>query len=92
MSTDLDTGEGLEANINVPLERATDLRAGLTVELLDGAGTVIASNPITFVAPRADNETQSVLVKATLRSVPSRSLPLWFSKDHLERERPRALT
>jgi RND family efflux transporter MFP subunit len=69
--TTVDTGKGLEANINVPLERATDLRTGLTVELLDAAGKVIASNPITFVAPRADNETQSVLVKATLRSVPS---------------------
>jgi RND family efflux transporter MFP subunit len=69
--TTVDTGEGLEAYINVPLERATDLRTGLTVELLDSAGAVIASNPITFVAPRAEDTTQSVLVKAMLRSVPS---------------------
>ena len=68
--TTIDQAEGLEAYINVPLERAKDLRLGLTVELLDAAGEVTASNPVTFIAPRADDATQSVLVKATLRQVP----------------------
>ena len=43
MITTIDQPEGLEAYINVPLERATDLRPGLTVELLDADGKVIAS-------------------------------------------------
>ena len=47
MITTIDQPEGLEAYINVPLERAMDLRRGLTVELLDRNGEVIASNPIT---------------------------------------------
>ena len=68
--TTVDQAEGLEAYINVPLERAVDLRPGLTVLLLDEAGEPIASNPVTFVAPRADDATQSVLVKATLRQRP----------------------
>lgn len=68
--TTIDQAAGLEAYINVPLERASDIRQGLTVELLDGTGNVVASNPITFVAPRADEATQSVLVKATLRQPP----------------------
>jgi RND family efflux transporter MFP subunit len=68
--TTVDAAEGLEAYINVPLERARDLRPGLTVELLDPEGKVIASNPVTFIAPRADDATQSVLVKATLRARP----------------------
>jgi RND family efflux transporter MFP subunit len=68
--TTIDAGQGLEAYINVPLERAIDLRPGLPVELLDAGGKAIATNPITFIAPRTDNETQSVLVKATLRDVP----------------------
>lgn len=68
--TTIDQPEGLEAYINVPLERALDLRPGLTVELLDNSGGVIASNPVTFIAPRADDATQSVLVKATLRQMP----------------------
>jgi RND family efflux transporter MFP subunit len=69
--TTIDQPQGLEAYINVPLERASDLRQGLTVELLDGSGNVIASNPVTFIAPRADDATQSVLVKVTLRRMPA---------------------
>jgi RND family efflux transporter MFP subunit len=69
--TTVDAAEGLEAYINVPLERASDLRTGLTVELLDADGQVTASNPISFIAPRADDATQSVLVKATLRTKPA---------------------
>ena len=68
--TTIDAPEGLEAYINVPLERGMDLKTGLTVELLDNDGKVIAVNPITFIAPRADDTTQSVLVKATLRQMP----------------------
>ena len=68
--TTIDQAEGLEAYINVPLERAMDLRRGLTVELLDPDGKVIAASPITFIAPRADDATQSVLVKATLGQMP----------------------
>ena len=68
--TTIDQASGLEAYINVPLERAAEVREGLTVELLDNAGKVITSHPVTFVAPRADEATQSVLVKATLRQPP----------------------
>jgi RND family efflux transporter MFP subunit len=68
--TTIDQVEGLEAYVNVPLERAGSLRQGLTVELLDPAGMVIASNPITFIAARADDATQSVLVKTALRARP----------------------
>jgi RND family efflux transporter MFP subunit len=68
--TTIDAPEGLEAYVNVPLERATDLHLGLPVELLDSTGKVVATNPITFIAPRADDATQSILVKATLRTRP----------------------
>jgi RND family efflux transporter MFP subunit len=68
--TTIDAAEGLEAYISVPLERASALRPGLTVELLDMDGNVMSSNPITFIAPRADDATQSILVKATLRTRP----------------------
>ena len=71
MITTIDQPEGLEVYIYVPLERATDLRPGLVVELLDPDGEIIASNPISFIAPRADDATQSVLVKATLRQMPA---------------------
>jgi RND family efflux transporter MFP subunit len=70
MITTIDQSEGLEAYINVPLEQATNLRLGLDVQLLDSNGMVIATSPITFIAPRADDGTQSVLAKATLRQRP----------------------
>ncbi|MEQ1757358.1 MAG: efflux RND transporter periplasmic adaptor subunit [Vicinamibacterales bacterium] len=69
--TTIDQAQGLEAYINVPLERAAQLRQGLTVELVDPNGEVISSDPVTFIAPRADDATQSVLVKATLRRPPT---------------------
>lgn len=69
--TTIDQAEGFEAYINVPLERSAELKSGLTVELLASDGGLIASSPITFIAPRADDKTQSVLVKTTLKSAPS---------------------
>jgi len=68
--TTIDQSQGLEAYISVPLERADTLETGLQVDLLDSEGVVLASNPITFVAPRADNATQSVLAKVALGQMP----------------------
>ena len=68
--TTIDQPEGLEAYVNVPLERATDLRRGLMLELLGSNGEAVTSNPVTFLASRADEATQSVLVKATLQRMP----------------------
>jgi len=69
--TTIDQPQELEAHVNVPLERSMSLRTGLPLELLDTSGAITATNPITFVSPRADDATQSVLAKATLRQVPA---------------------
>jgi RND family efflux transporter MFP subunit len=68
--TTIDDREGLEAYLQVPLNRAPELRLGLPVQLLDSEGKVIATNPISFVAPRVDDATQTVLAKALLRTAP----------------------
>ena len=68
--TTIDDNSGLEAYIQVPLDRAPDLRVGLPVQLLDADGKVVASNSISFVAPRVDDATQTVLVKSALRQRP----------------------
>jgi RND family efflux transporter MFP subunit len=70
MITTIDSPEGLEAYIQAPLDRSPDLRVGLPVQLLDAEGKVAATNTITFVAPRVDDATQTVLVKSRLREVP----------------------
>lgn len=68
--TTIDDKGGLEAYIQIPLDRSPDLRLGLPVQLLDGEGKVLATNPITFVAPRVDDATQTVLVKSALQDIP----------------------
>jgi RND family efflux transporter MFP subunit len=68
--TTIDENEALEVYIQAPLDRSPDLRVGLPVHLLDAAGNIVATNPVTFVAPRVDDATQTVLVKSRLRSMP----------------------
>ncbi|HUG44048.1 MAG TPA: efflux RND transporter periplasmic adaptor subunit, partial [Acidobacteriota bacterium] len=68
--TTIDEAESMEAYIAVPIEQAPHLRIGLPVELIDSTGSVSARNQITFIAPRADDSTQSVLVKSRLVNVP----------------------
>lgn len=68
--TTIDDLSALEAYIQVPLDRSPMLRPGLPVELLDQKGEVVATNPITFIAPRVDDATQTVLVKSRLTSLP----------------------
>ena len=70
MITTIDDGQALEAYVQVPLDRSPQLRLGLPVQLLDGEGKVIATNPISFIAARVDDSTQTVLVKSLLSNVP----------------------
>jgi RND family efflux transporter MFP subunit len=66
MLTTVDRPGGLEAYVNVPVERAASLRPGLGLEILDGTGAVVAKSKITFVSPRVSDETQTVLAKAEI--------------------------
>jgi RND family efflux transporter MFP subunit len=68
--TTIDSGGSLEASVQVPLDRSPLLRVGLPLELLDAEGKVIATNPVTFVAPRVDDRTQTVQLKSELRNAP----------------------
>ncbi len=68
--TTIDQSGAMEASVQVPLDRALQLRTGLPLQLLDAEGKVVASNPVTFVAPRVDDRTQTVQVKSTLRDAP----------------------
>ena len=72
--TTIDQTDALEAHIQVPLDRSPDLRRGLPVQLLDPEGKIVVTNPISFVAPRVDEATQTVLVKSALRETPPPSV------------------
>ena len=54
----------LETQIAVPLEKQSQLRPGLPVQLLSSAGKVLQRGSISYVAPSVDPQTQSVQVKA----------------------------
>jgi RND family efflux transporter MFP subunit len=89
--TTVDENTSLEAYIQVPVDRAPDLRVGLPVQLLDADGKAAAVNPVSFVAPRVEESTQSVLVKSLLKDAPprlraqqfARARIIWSSADGL---------
>lgn len=64
--TTLDDNAVLEVYVDVPLERASALRAGLPIEIIDGAGKTLAETEVYFISPRADAGSQTILVKAQI--------------------------
>jgi RND family efflux transporter MFP subunit len=64
--TTVDENADLEAYIYIPTERATIVRQGLPVEILDTAGKVVVKSKISFLSPQVDNGLQSILAKAEI--------------------------
>lgn len=64
--TTIETNTALEVLVNVPLERAPDLKPGLKVELLDPSGKIAATTTVSFIGASVDPATQTVLAKGTL--------------------------
>jgi multidrug efflux pump subunit AcrA (membrane-fusion protein) len=54
----------LEVNIPIPLERGSQLRPGLSVELINAQGQTLTTSRIFFISPNINNNSQSILVKA----------------------------
>ncbi|MSO45326.1 MAG: efflux RND transporter periplasmic adaptor subunit [Acidobacteria bacterium] len=67
--TTLDQNEILEANLSVPIERAGALTLGLPVIVMSSDGEqTLAMTTVSFISPRVDDQTQSILVKAQVRN------------------------
>ena len=64
--TTIDAAEGLELNVNVPVQQASSLTVGLPVRVIDQQGAPLADLAISFVAGSVDESTQSVLIKAPI--------------------------
>jgi RND family efflux transporter MFP subunit len=62
----------LEANMAVPVERAAQVKVGLSVQILDDQARVVAEGAVSFVSPQVNPDTQSVLVKANINNPDSR--------------------
>ena len=64
--TTVDRPGSLEAYIYVPIEKSAQLKLNLPVQIVDGAGNLLATSRITFLSPQVDTTTQTVLAKATI--------------------------
>lgn len=64
--TTVDQPGSLEAYVYVPVERSTQLKMNLPVQILDSTGKVVADTRVSFISPQVDNTTQTVLIKAPI--------------------------
>jgi RND family efflux transporter MFP subunit len=64
--TTVDKPGSLEIYLYVPIERSSQLKMNLPVQVLDSEGKVLADSRVTFISPQVDNTTQTVLVKARI--------------------------
>jgi RND family efflux transporter MFP subunit len=68
--TTVDENKDLEAYIYIPTERATQVRLGLEVDLMDNNGKLLEKTKIDFISPQVDSTLQGILVKAPVHSSP----------------------
>ena len=67
--TTIDQNELLEIHVNVPIERAGELKNGLPIRVLTSDGQqTLTTTAVSFVSPNVDNQTQSILVKGIVRN------------------------
>ena len=64
--TTVDKPGSLEAYVYVPIERSSQLKMNLPVQIVDQSGNVIAESRINFISPQVDSTTQTVLAKAPI--------------------------
>jgi RND family efflux transporter MFP subunit len=64
--TTVDQPGSLEAYVYAPIERSSQLKMNLPVQILDSNGKVLADTRVSFISPQVDNTTQTVLVKARI--------------------------
>jgi len=64
--TTVDQPGSLEAYVYVPVERSSQLKMNMPVDIVDGEGKVLADSRLSFISPQVDNTTQTVLIKARI--------------------------
>jgi len=64
--TTVDKPGSLEAYVYIPVERSSQLKMNMPVQIVDGTGNIIADSRISFLSPEVDNTTQTVLIKARI--------------------------
>ncbi len=78
--TTLTKTDAFDLNLSIPLNRADRVRAGLPVELLDATGKSIATGKVSFIAPNATADSQTLLAKATFTNPNGRLLDKQYAR------------
>jgi len=90
--TTVDQPGALEAYVYVPIERSTQLKMNMPVDIVDATGKVLAQSRVTFISPQVDSSTQSILAKATISNNRERLRTSQFIRARVvwgERQAPR---
>ena len=61
-----------------PVERSSQLKMDMPVQIVNGSGDVIADSRVTFISPQVDNTTQTVLIKSRIANNEDRLRNLQF--------------
>jgi RND family efflux transporter MFP subunit len=78
--TTLDDNQGLEAYVDIPIERAASLKVGMPVEMIDASGKVLAPSEVSFISPRTDADIQTVLIKTRVHNPDGRLRSSQFTR------------
>jgi RND family efflux transporter MFP subunit len=89
MLTTVDRPGSLEAYIYVPVEKSSQLKMNLPIQIVDASGAPLATSRINFISPQVDNTTQTVLAKAQIANAKDalrtaqfiRARVIWGSQD-----------
>lgn len=81
--TTLDKPGSLEAYIYVPVERSAQLKDGMQAQIIDEQGQVVGDSRLTFISPRVDDSTQTVLVKSSIANRNERLRTSQFTRARL---------
>jgi RND family efflux transporter MFP subunit len=76
--TSVDKPGSLEAYVYIPVERSSQLKMNMPVQIVNGSDQVIADSRITFISPQVDNTTQTVLIKSRIANNEDRLRNLQF--------------
>jgi RND family efflux transporter MFP subunit len=76
--TSVDKPGSLEAYVYIPVERSSQLKINMPVQIVDGSGQVMADSRISFISPQVDNTTQTVLIKSRIANNEDRLRNLQF--------------
>jgi RND family efflux transporter MFP subunit len=70
----------LEVHVYIPVERASQLRNGMPIELINSQGETLGTSRVIFITPNTSKSTQSLLIKALYNNTKNELRPEQFAR------------